>query len=161
MKLSRPRTLLGLILLGLALLTLPLLLAGRVVDARGAPVRQAWLSISATQGAGDEQRWFNLDGPRVVTDRDGAFAVHGAQPLREVGRQTWTCPEAEAGELRVLLGCHGSRRDLERQHRSDPAAGHLELLAYRAPLGLEPALGSLKSWHQTSSPRSIAFRYFF
>jgi hypothetical protein len=65
----------------LTLAETPLLVAGRVVDARGAPVAGAWLSFEYPLGEGDAARWFNLPGPRPTSDAAGAFELHQLLPV--------------------------------------------------------------------------------
>jgi hypothetical protein len=69
----------------LVLRELPAIVAGRVVDARGAPVVQAWLEVRHPVGEGEAETWYNLDvvgSSRVSTDAEGRFAVRTLDPVR-------------------------------------------------------------------------------
>ena len=60
----------------------PVVLAGRVVDAGGAPVNQAWLRIGNTEDPDDASAWRNLKIPgvsRASTDADGAFSIRSLE----------------------------------------------------------------------------------
>ena len=92
-----------------ALRAVPVVLEGRVLDADGAPVRQAWLLVQRTEDEDDPSAWRNLKIPgvsRASTREDGTFELRSLDPARSI-RVSASRGKLASGTVVVAPGTRG------------------------------------------------------